>query len=523
MMVTLLSVPVLGLDKEERAAVKAIEAGNIELLLSYLEKHPDINCEFSNGKTGLYYAIVYDRFTIAEFLLKRGSDPDFEAGGFSTLGWAVQYSRGRLARLLIEYGADVEKPVDKHNTPLMYAAGLYNMEICKILIDRGADPLQSNKEGERASDFAGHYAGSTAYQYLLFMEKQCQGRDTVPSMKDGPYIEWETDSRIVITYFEHDHDKKRTRLIEKTVELGPGDTVVSGYEWDKGIYHIKHTYPPEPYEVKTTGNLFVIGDVHGKYNAMVNLLINNKIIDPDLNWIFGDGQLVLLGDVFDRGDRVTEVLWFLYELQIKARHSGGNVNLLLGNHEIMALTGDHRYLNYKYNYFSEYTQVYYYTLFDNNSVLGRWLRSQNIIDRINDNLFLHAGISPQFAIHDYNYSDINARVQNYLISGNRKEKGSPEDFILGSLGPQWYRGYQSHNENFPEMTQEFVDTYLEVHGLKRMIVGHNEQESINTSYEGKIISADVEIDESGITSQGLLISGDQIFRCLSDGTKEPIL
>jgi len=34
---------------------------------------------------------------------------------------------------------------------------------------------------------------------------------------------------------------------------------------------------------------------------------------------FGEGQLILLGDVFDRGDLVTEVLWFLYELEIQAR------------------------------------------------------------------------------------------------------------------------------------------------------------------------------------------------------------
>jgi hypothetical protein len=46
--------------------------------------------------------------------------------------------------------------------------------------------------------------------------------------------------------------------------------------------------------------------------------------------------------------------------------------------------------------------------------------------------------------------------------------------------------------------------------------------TINTSYEGKIISADVEIDESGKSAQGLLISGDKIFRCFSDGTKERI-
>ena len=99
--------------------------------------------------------------------------------------------------------------------------------------------------------------------------------------------------------------------------------------------------------------------------------MNNKIIDSDLKWVFGEGQLVLLGDVFDRGALVTETLWFLYELQIQAQKSEGNVHLLLGNHEIMALTGDHRYLNYKYNYFSQYTQIYYFQLYEKKYGIGK--------------------------------------------------------------------------------------------------------------------------------------------------------
>ncbi len=76
--------------------------------------------------------------------------------------------------------------------------------------------------------------------------------------------------------------------------------------------------------------------------------------------------------------------------------------------------------------------------------------------------------------------------------------------------------------DMPQVTQEFVDNYLNSKGLKRMILGHNEQLTINTSFEGKIIFADVAIDESGKSAQGLLISGDEIFRCSSDGIKERI-
>jgi hypothetical protein len=522
------TAPLLGQDKDEKSAINAIKTGDIDLLKSYLEKHPDVNCVFSNGKTGLYYAIEYDQFRISGFLLNRGADPNLIVSNSSTLKWAIKSNRARIARLLIEYGAEVNMPDSKQNTPLIYAAEYNNLEICKILIDRGADPLHSNLNEKRASDYAFFYTESPVYQYLLSMEKQHENRDSIPSMRDGPYIYLETDDRIVLTYYEHNHDKNLTRLIEKTIETGNADTVVQGIDWDRRSYHIKHQYTPEPYNVKTAGNIFVVGDVHGKYNALVNLLINNKIIDSDLKWIFGEGQLVILGDVFDRGASVTETLWLLYELENQAQHSGGGVNLLLGNHEIMALTGDHRYLNDKYNYFTQYTGIYYFQLFENNTVLGKWLRCQNIIVRINDYLFMHAGISPEFAAYDYSYSEINSRVQNYLNSGRRDEDGSPEDIILGPIGPLWYRGYYNNNYNsnnsdsLPEVTQIFVDDYLASKDLKRMILGHNEQDTINASYQGKIISADVAIDESGKTSQGLLISGDKLYRCLADGTKQEI-
>ena len=133
-----------GSDKEEKSAIMAIKSGDIELLKSYLEKHPDPNCEFSNGKTGLYYAIQYEQFRISEFLLRRGADPNFIIDDQSTLKWAIKNNQGRIVRLLIEYGAEVNNTDKNTDTPLIFAAELNNMEICKILIDRGANPLQTN-------------------------------------------------------------------------------------------------------------------------------------------------------------------------------------------------------------------------------------------------------------------------------------------------------------------------------------------------------------------------------------------
>lgn len=511
-----------GLDREEKSAVAAIESGDVASLKIYLEKHPDPNCVFSNGKTGLYYAIYYDNTKTSLFLLGAGADPDYTASELTMLQWAIRFDRPRIARLLIEYGAEVNKTDQELNTPLIYAAGLNNLEMCKILIDRGADPLHQNLEARRASAFAGNQKDSLAYKYLKWIEELSSGLDTVPSMNDGPYIYRETDERILMIYYERNRDRNLTRIIEKTIETGATDTIVNISGRDGKSYPVKKIYAPGPCNEETGGDIFTVGDVHGKYKALVNLLENNGIIDPELNWSFGDGHLVMLGDIFDRGDMVTETLWLLYDLQIQAKRAGGNVHLLLGNHEIMALTGDERYLNAKYDYFAKYTQLPYYRLFDRNSILGSWLRSQNIIVQINGNLFSHAGISPPFAIFDYPFSEMNSRVQQFLNSDYIITEGSPEDIILGPVGPQWYRGYRNLHNSQPLVPQQFIDNYLDSRGLKRMIIGHNEQPMITSAYGGRVISADVALDESGDSAQGLLISGDKLYRCHADGQREPL-
>ncbi|MCU0370015.1 MAG: hypothetical protein MUC31_01260, partial [Bacteroidales bacterium] len=165
-----------------------------------------------------------------------------------------------------------------------------------------------------------------------------------------------------------------------------------------------------------------------------------------------------------------------------------------------------------------------------------WLRSKNIIVQINGNLFLHAGISPEFTSYGLSISQINTLVRQYLQSGYGTEPNADVQVILGSDGPLWYRGYfntntntnTSNNNNYdsrendmmPVVSQQFVDDFLNSKGLERMVIGHNEQLTINVSFNGRVISADVAIDESGKTSQGLLISGDRLYRCFSDGRKE---
>ena len=78
-------------------------------------------------------------------------------------------------------------------------------------------------------------------------------------------------------------------------------------------------------------SVYVVGDVHGRYDQLSRLLEQSGIVDKDHNWTAGKAHLVFLGDLFDRGDDVTKVLWFIYQLEKKAAEKGnGNAQIGLG-------------------------------------------------------------------------------------------------------------------------------------------------------------------------------------------------
>lgn len=98
-----------------------------------------------------------------------------------------------------------------------------------------------------------------------------------------------------------------------------------------------------PYEWTGITRIVAIGDVHGSYDKLVELLKGVQVVDEDLRWIGGDWHLVFLGDLTDRGPQERPVLDLVRRLETEAEEAGGRVHPLLGNHEVMNLIGDLRY------------------------------------------------------------------------------------------------------------------------------------------------------------------------------------
>ena len=92
------------------------------------------------------------------------------------------------------------------------------------------------------------------------------------------------------------------------------------------------------------GRVVAIGDVHGAYGELTAILQEVGLIDGRRAWTGGATTFVQTGDVVDRGAKMRECLDLLMDLQRQAPRDGGTVIPLVGNHEVMNVIGDLRYV-----------------------------------------------------------------------------------------------------------------------------------------------------------------------------------
>jgi hypothetical protein len=101
----------------------------------------------------------------------------------------------------------------------------------------------------------------------------------------------------------------------------------------------------EPWRWDDVARIVVVPDIHGAYPAFVRLLQATDLVDDSLSWTGGNAHLVSLGDLLDRGAESRKVMDLLMRLQTEAPEAGGYVHVVAGNHELMNLMGDLRYVS----------------------------------------------------------------------------------------------------------------------------------------------------------------------------------
>lgn len=325
---------------------------------------------------------------------------------------------------------------------------------------------------------------------------------------DGPYILY-TDSGVRIISVDS-HGK----VSDKVLPEAPSSFTVTDHNGKNAFeVSLRPVSRQQWKDVRQPGRLFVMSDPHGRMDCVVNLLTANGVIDKDLKWSYGSDQLVVIGDIFDRGDDVVQIYWFFYKLQQEAEDAGGRVTMLLGNHEPMEFSGDMRYATSKYKTLAKKLGIEYRDLFGPDSELGRWIASWNTIGIIGRDLFVHAGLGGDFYEWNIPAPVVNKRMSDVIFLQNKDRKAVSDtlDFLYGSRGPIWYRGLVLSEEKRHPVSADTLDLILDRFGVDHIIVGHTIFDDITTFYDGRV--ADVNVDNrlnmKKQLGRALLIEGDR--------------
>ena len=259
----------------------------------------------------------------------------------------------------------------------------------------------------------------------------------------------------------------------------------------------------QPSVLPKAKRIIVLGDIHGDWDMLMKSLKIAKLIPEDFNdwtpgkdikWIGKETIVVQVGDQVDRcryagiacnlkeatnpdEGNDWKILQFFTSLHKSAEKEGGAVYSLMGNHELMNVDGDFRYVSYEG-----------LREFDDNPETGEKIRknrfkpggdianflacTRQVALIIGSNLFVHAGIVPKIA-KKYDIKDLNELMSRYLWGTLKKAKYN-EIFNSAETSPLWNRHFGRMGMN-SIYEKKYCETYikaLEKFKVGKIYVGH---------------------------------------------------
>ena len=294
--------------------------------------------------------------------------------------------------------------------------------------------------------------------------------------------------------------------------------------------------------------LIAIGDLHGDLKVTLTCLRLAKVIPQniypfnvkDISWCGGDTWVIQLGDQIDRCrpdnwkknciedlNDVTEdegnnmmIIQIFQKLDVMAKAHGGRVLGMLGNHELMNVDRDFRYVspqeflefvppnerNRKYTD-DGYPYGYYHRLkvFERGGNIAKHYAIQKkSITIIGKNLFVHGGLSHAL-VSKYSIHELNQIVQKWLLKQGDARQDKIFDEVFrddDDMSPFWCRLY-SEDDGYGENTEKGYNELLRIinarnrlmEPLERIIVAHTpqfmENKYMNSLYGDRLWRIDV--------------------------------
>ncbi|KAK3277386.1 hypothetical protein CYMTET_14602 [Cymbomonas tetramitiformis] len=330
--------------------------------------------------------------------------------------------------------------------------------------------------------------------------------------------------------------------------------------------------PQAPLHVQAPGRVVAVGDLHGDIQQALRALKLAEVINQDatraegnIHWVGGNCHLVQTGDLLDRGNDEIALLGLFQKLGHEAEEAGGAIHVLTGNHEILNVSGDFRYvtpgafqesdlfaeklaedfgsacttlgitekhqmkdmrmrrLKERPEDVDEYgTYLKRIGLYAPGGLVATQLANHPVVLVVNNTLFVHGGLQPNHV--RYGLRRLNGAVGSWMRGEELDERTSFGVYLgTGSRDSAvWDRTYSMEDMNLLERTKaarliqqvlEAAAQECEIPQIKRMVVGHTVQcQGVNSVLEDTVWRIDVGTSRGvlGVEPQVLEIADDQV-------------
>jgi Calcineurin-like phosphoesterase len=276
--------------------------------------------------------------------------------------------------------------------------------------------------------------------------------------------------------------------------------------------------------------MVVIGDLHADLGAAQTAFQLAGAIDDKGEWIGGDLTIVQLGDLIGRSYEDREVLDFIFDIRELANTSGGNVYVVLGNHEVFGAQLRIDYVDEEaWQAFEsipnlnladprladipEYKRARSAALISGGPY-SRRLADFPAVLKIGEYVFAHGGVTPYWA--EYGIERINEEVRRWLLGETGQpapargvDDGNLDDNVMMS---------RHFSDDDSESNCDLLDESLSLLGAGKMFVAHTPQTpqyEISSACDGKVWRVDVGMSRAYPGSpQVLEIRNDSLFTVL---------
>lgn len=210
------------------------------------------------------------------------------------------------------------------------------------------------------------------------------------------------------------------------------------------------------------------------------------VVGSDLCWREGEKSwVVLLGDMVDRFRpgmqnqpkselEHEEVLIQLYlnKLQAQARKQGGRIFKIIGNHELMNVTGDYTYATNAGRRSRRRFPL------ERGSPFAKAIATDNsyIVLQIGAWLFMHAGIGGLTRRNMHRLKGINAAAHELFHKRGKFRNPSATAFLMEETGPAWDRSFGFGCRSRMLSNKFKLVEEITGHEVKKMAIGHTIQE-----------------------------------------------